>query len=241
MNTRLERMLHEIQVETGESRDWTGISAIEPQVIDALRQTDRAAFVTGEYGHLAYANHPLPAGCGQTISQPFIVALMTQMLLPQPDDLMLEIGTGTGYQAAVLAKLVKRVVSIEIIAALAERATKLLKTLGVGNVDVHHGDGYQGWPELAPYDGIIVTACAGEIPPPLLEQLKPGARMIIPIGIAHGPQDLLLLEKSTAGTPSSRNVLPVSFVPFRRAGDDAALSHDMSPHGAPAPWWTPGD
>ncbi|MFA6310864.1 MAG: protein-L-isoaspartate(D-aspartate) O-methyltransferase [Sterolibacterium sp.] len=224
MNASLERMLHEIQVETADSSAWTGISAIEPAVIDALRQTDRGAFVGDDYRHLAYANRPLPVGFGQTISQPFIVALMTQLLLPRPDATMLEIGTGSCYQAAVLARLVKRVVSIEIIAALAERATKQIAKLAIDNVDIHHGDGYRGWPELAPYDGIIVTACATEIPPPLIEQLKPGARMVIPVGAAYGPQDLLVVEKSLAGVTSSRSVLPVAFVPFKRSADDPALA-----------------
>lgn len=219
MNAKIERMLHEIQVEMAESQDWTGISAIETKVIEALRLTDRNDFVTDECRHLAYANHPLPVGFGQTISQPFIVALMTQLLLPQADDTMLEIGAGSGYQAAVLARLVKRVVSLEIIAALAARAARLLDTLGVSNVDIHHGDGYQGWPEAAPYDGIIVTACAREIPPPLLDQLKPGARMVIPIGVPFAAQDLLVVEKSAQGMVTSRSVLPVSFVPFKRATD----------------------
>ncbi|TRZ54924.1 MAG: protein-L-isoaspartate(D-aspartate) O-methyltransferase [Rhodocyclaceae bacterium] len=212
-------MLHDIRLETAESRDWTGISALEPKVLDAMRDIPRDAFVAEEYWPQAYANHPLPAGFGQTISQPFIVALMTQILLPQAGHTMLEIGTGTGYQSAVLARLVKRLVSIEVIAELAERARKLLDRLGVNNVEIHHADGYLGYPEAAPYDGIIVTACAGEIPLPLFGQLKPGARMVVPVGPPHGAQELMLVEKSADGLLSSRSVLPVAFVPLKREPD----------------------
>ncbi|TRZ55711.1 MAG: protein-L-isoaspartate(D-aspartate) O-methyltransferase [Rhodocyclaceae bacterium] len=212
----MERMLHDIQFETAESRDWTGIPAIEPKVLDAVRNIPRDAFVGEEYKPEAYANHPLPAGFGQTISQPFIVALMTQMLLPQPGDTMLEIGTGTGYQSAILASLVKRVISMEVIPELAERARRLLDKLAVNNVEIHQGDGYLGYPDAAPYDGIIVTACAREIPRPLFAQLKPGARLVIPIGVPHGSQELMLVEKSAEGLLSSRSVLPVAFVPLTR-------------------------
>lgn len=217
MHADIERMLAEIQAETLDARSWTGISAIDPKVIKALRLIPREAFVADEYKQLAYANHPLPVGFGQTISQPFIVALMTQLLLPQQDDTILEIGTGSGYQAAVLARLVQRVISVEVIPALAERAGKLLAELGINNIEVHHGDGYHGWPDASPYDGIIVTAYAREVPPPLLEQLKPGARMVIPVGAAYGIQELRLVEKSAQGTITYRDLLPVTFVPFTRA------------------------
>jgi protein-L-isoaspartate(D-aspartate) O-methyltransferase len=220
LNPRIERMIHDIRFETAESRDWTGISAIAPAVLDAMRDIPRDAFVAEEYWPQAYANHPLPAGFGQTISQPFIVALMTQLLLPQAGHTMLEIGTGTGYQSAILARLVKRVVSVEVIAELAERATKLLVRLGVNNVEIHHGDGYLGYPEAGPYDGIIVTACAREIPLPLFGQLKPGARMVVPVGPPHGAQELMLVEKSAEGFLSSRGVLPVAFVPLTRAANE---------------------
>ncbi|MFA7268572.1 MAG: protein-L-isoaspartate(D-aspartate) O-methyltransferase [Sterolibacterium sp.] len=217
MLSTVARMIDQIQFETRDSRDWTGISAIEPKVVEALQLTPRVAFVPDECAHLAYANQPLPVGFGQTISQPFIVALMTQLLLPQENDTILEIGTGSGYQAAVLARLVRRVITVEIVAALAVRAAKTLAALGVSNVEVHAGDGYGGWPESAPYDGIIVTACAKAIPQPLLDQLKPGGRMVIPIGTAYGSQDLRLVEKSAGGAVSSREVLPVAFVPFTRS------------------------
>ena len=219
LNPRIERMIHDISFETSESRDWTGISVIAPALLDAMRDVPRDAFVAEEYWPQAYANHPLPAGFGQTISQPFIVALMTQLLLPQAGHTMLEIGTGTGYQSAILARLVTRVVSVEVIAELAERAKKLLCRLGVSNVEIHHGDGYLGFPEAAPYDGIIVTACAREIPLPLFGQLKPGARLVMPVGPPHGAQELMLVEKSPAGALTSRRVLPVAFVPLTRVAD----------------------
>lgn len=189
---------------------------IAPQVIEALRQTPRDVFVADGFEGSAYANRPLPLGYGQTISQPFIVALMTHLLMPQPEHTVLEIGTGSGYQAAVLARLVRRIVSIEIISGLADHAAELLRSLNVNNVEIHHGDGYLGWPECAPYDGIIVTACAPAVPPALIDQLKPGGRMVIPIGQAHAYQELRLVEKSADGAVTTRNVLPVAFVPFTR-------------------------
>lgn len=217
MHADVERMIEDIRFETLDSRDFTGISEIAPQIIEALRQTPREAFVDAGFGGNAYANRPLPLSYGQTISQPFIVALMTQLLMPQPDHTVLEIGTGSGYQAAVLARLVRHLISIEIISGLADHAAELLRTLHVNNVEIHHGDGYLGWPECAPYDGIIVTACAPALPPALLEQLKPGGRMVIPIGQAHAYQELRLVEKSADGAVTARNVLPVAFVPFTRS------------------------
>ncbi len=150
--------------------------------MDAMGAVPREAFVLPEYRHQAYRNTPLPIEAGQTISQPLIVALMTEMLDPQPGDVMLEVGTGSGYQAAVLSHLVKHVYSVEIVAELADSAGEVLKKLGYKNVTVRAGDGYAGWPEHAPFDGIIVTAAAAHIPPPLLQQLKPGGRLVIPVG-----------------------------------------------------------
>jgi protein-L-isoaspartate(D-aspartate) O-methyltransferase len=217
MHSEIERLIEEIESETLETRAWTGISTLAPEVVEALRRTPRHDFVPEEQVRYAYANRPLPVGFGQTISQPFIVALMTQMLLPQPDHVVLEVGTGSGYQAAVLARLVRRVVSIEIIGALAESAAERLRLLGVNNVETHHADGHQGWPECAPYDGIIVTACAREVPAALVEQLKPGGRMAIPVGVPYGAQDLYLVQKSAEGEVSSRATLPVAFVPLTHA------------------------
>ena len=168
------------------------------------------------YRHLAYDNTPLPIEAGQTISQPLIVALMTDLLDPQPSDVVLEVGTGSGYQAAVLAGLVRHVYSVEIVAQLAASAADVLDRLGYDNVTVRAGDGYAGWPEHAPFDAIIVTAAAPEIPAPLLEQLKPGGKLVIPVGGEYDAQDLLLIEMGETGEVTRRSVLPVRFVPLTR-------------------------
>ena len=217
MYTDVERLIEEIQTDARNSQSMTGIHSFTPKVLDALRKTPREAFVAKGLEKYAYLNQPLPQGFGQTISQPFIVALMTQMLLPQSHHKILEIGAGSGYQAAVLARLVNHVTSIEIIPELADAAAKRLNSLAVDNVEVHCADGYQGWPENAPYDGIIVTACASTVPPALTDQLKIGGRMIIPIGELYGYQSLHLIEKSADASLSSHAVLPVAFVPFTRA------------------------
>ena len=176
----------------------------------------REEFVLPQYRHLAYQNTPLPIAAGQTISQPLIVALMTELLDPQPGDVVLEVGTGSGYQAAVLAHLVEHVYSIEIVKELADSAAEVLRRLDYTNVTVRAGDGYAGWPEHAPFDGIIVTAAAEELPPPLLQQLKPGGKLVIPLGEEHGFQELLLIEVDAAGEISKRSILPVRFVPLMR-------------------------
>jgi protein-L-isoaspartate(D-aspartate) O-methyltransferase len=168
----------------------------------------------------AYENRPLPIGNGQTISQPFIVAVMTDLLDPEPDDKVLEIGTGSGYQAAVLASLVEEVFTIEIVPPLGERASATLERLGFTNVRTRIGDGYRGWPEEAPFDGIIVTAAADQIPPPLIEQLKAGGRMIIPVGGNSAAEQLTLIEKRMDGSIALRQVMPVRFVPFTRGGSE---------------------
>jgi protein-L-isoaspartate(D-aspartate) O-methyltransferase len=162
---------------------------------------------------LAYRNSPLPSGEGQTISQPYIVALMTDLLETRPDQVILEIGTGSGYQAAVLARLVRHVYSIEIVETLADRAAATLAGLGVGNVSVRVGDGGLGWPEHAPYDGIIVTAAGTGVPDALVDQLKPRGRLVMPVG-RDGYQDLIVATKAADGTIETRAVLPVAFVPL---------------------------
>ncbi len=162
----------------------------------------------------AYENHPLPIGYGQTISQPYIVALMTDLIQPDPDDVVLEVGTGSGYQAAVLAKLIKRVYSMEIIEPLAEQASKRLERLGYSNVETKLGDGYFGWEEHAPYDAIIVTAASSHVPPPLIQQLKPGGRLVIPVGGRFAIQYLLLIEKTEEGDIMTRQIAAVRFVPL---------------------------
>ena len=183
-------------------------------VLDAMRSVPREAFVEPGFEEFAYEDGPLPIGQGQTISQPYIVALMTELLEPKSGDVVLEVGTGSGYQAAVLAKLVARVYTIEIVPELAKSATLRLEQLGYRNVEVRLGDGYYGWREHGPYDGIIVTAAANAIPPPLIEQLRPGGRMLIPVGAPFSAQELIVLTKEANGKVSTRSVLPVAFVPL---------------------------
>jgi protein-L-isoaspartate(D-aspartate) O-methyltransferase len=185
-------------------------------VIAAMRRVQRDRFVPPALVASAYDNRPLPIGEGQTISQPFIVALMTDLLEPKRSDRVLEVGTGSGYQAAVLAECVAKVYSIEIVRSLGERAAAVLKELGYANIETRIGDGYKGWPEAAPFDAIIVTAAPDHIPQPLLDQLKPGGRMVIPVGHQIGGQDLLVVEKSADGRTIKRNMLPVRFVPLTR-------------------------
>jgi len=188
--------------------------ALDRKVLDVLARVPRHEFVPPEFRHLAYRNHPLPIGYGQTISQPFIVALMTDLLDIKSDDVVLEIGTGSGYQAAVLAELAAQVYTIEIVRALGEGAGERLKRLGYENVHVRVADGYYGWKEYAPFDAIIVTCAAGHVPPPLVEQLRPGGRMVIPIGGAYDVQILMVITKSRSGALKTRQVIPVRFVPM---------------------------
>ncbi len=209
-------MLEAIRDSVRNSADYTGRTELSDRVMNAMGAVAREEFVLPRYRHLAYQNTPLPIEAGQTISQPLIVALMTELLDPQPDDVVLEVGTGSGYQAAVLAHLVKHVYSVEIVEELAEGAAEVLQRLDYTNVTVRAGDGYAGWPQHAPFDGIIVTAAAGEIPPPLLQQLKPGGKLVIPVGEEHGYQELLLVEVDEAGEISRQSVLPVRFVPLTR-------------------------
>ena len=185
-------------------------------VLAAMRTVPRHLLVPEELRRAAYADRPLPIGHGQTISQPYIVGLMTELLELKAEDRVLEVGTGSGYQAAVLAEIVKEVVTVEIIGALAERAKRDLKGLDFDNITVLHKDGYFGHEANAPYDAIIVTAAAEHIPPPLLEQLKPGGRMVIPVGRTEWTQNLILVRKSERGKVSTRNILPVRFVPLTR-------------------------
>jgi len=181
-----------------------------------MRTVPRHRFVPPELEAESYRNRPLPIGLGQTISQPFIVALMTELLDPRPDARVLEIGTGSGYQAAVLAECVAKVYTIEIVRPLGERAADLLRELGHANVDVRIGDGYLGWPEAAPFDAIVVTAAPDRMPQPLIDQLAPGGRLIAPVGPQGGTQNLLLMRKDSDGRTVTRNVLPVQFVPLTR-------------------------
>ena len=187
---------------------------ISEKVLSIMAKVPRHRFVPEEETSCAYYNHPLPIGYGQTISQPYIVALMTELLALDREDSVLEVGAGSGYQTAILAEMAGKVYSMEIIEPLAMRAAKLLGELGYANVQVKHGDGNQGWVEHAPFDGIIVTAAAGHVPQPLLDQLKPGGRMVIPVGGWPYVQELLLITKSPDGILHQENILPVSFVPL---------------------------
>lgn len=203
-----------------ETASETGRPAFSPAVMAALTKVPRHRFVPADQVPYAYANRPLAIGHGQTISQPYIVALMTDLIDPLADQTVLEIGTGSGYQAAVLAELVAQVHSIEIIAPLAAEATARLKALGYANVQTRAGDGYYGWEEAGPFDAILVTAAASHVPPPLIRQLKPGGRMVIPVGAHFMAQYLLLVEKTGEGQVSTRQILPVSFVPLTGGGKD---------------------
>jgi protein-L-isoaspartate(D-aspartate) O-methyltransferase len=185
------------------------------RVLDALRRIPRHEFVPADARGMAYEDHPVAIGYGQTISQPYIVAKMTELVAPKPEHRVLELGTGSGYQAAVLSPLVKEVYTIEIIEPLGRAAAERLKRLGYENVEVKIGDGYFGWPEKAPFDAIIVTAWATHVPPPLLEQLKPGGRMVIPVGSVFYQQNLVVVRKGkTARDLKMDSVMPVVFVPL---------------------------
>jgi protein-L-isoaspartate(D-aspartate) O-methyltransferase len=187
-------------------------------VLTAMRKVQRHLFVPGSLEDRAYDDNPLPIGFGQTISQPYIVAFMTEIIDPKPESKVLEVGTGSGYHAAVMAETVASVYTIEIVRELAETAAKRLKGLGYKNVQVRNDDGYHGWKENGPYDAIVVTAAAEYVPPPLIEQLKDGGKMIIPVGSPFLTQNLILVEKKD-GKVTTRNILPVRFVPLTRRTD----------------------
>jgi len=211
-----ERMVKEQISEAPDYRD----PVKDPKVLAAMRTVPRHLFVEKKLQSASYGDFPLPIGYGQTISQPYIVALMTEMLEVQPDHKVLEVGAGSGYQAAVISLLVKEVYTIEIIEALARQAEKRIEHLQYANVRVRVGDGYYGWEEAAPFDRIIVTCAASLVPPPLLKQLKPGGKMCIPVGAAYSVQYLTMVEKSETGTITMRKSIPVRFVPLTRSGNE---------------------
>jgi protein-L-isoaspartate(D-aspartate) O-methyltransferase len=211
-------MLEEIARTTRETAAETGRSVLSERVMSALDKVPRHRLVPGTEETQAYRNRPLPIGLGQTISQPFIVAIMTDLLEVKPGDKVLEIGTGSGYQAAVLAELGARVYTVEIVEPLAREAVQRLAELGYTGVQTRIGDGYRGWPEAAPFDSIIVTAAAPEIPPPLVQQLKPGGKLVVPVGPQLGAQTLYVAEKQPDGKLVQRAVLAVRFVPLTGAG-----------------------
>ncbi len=213
MRKRREEM---VRKQIASSR-WTGSEAVrDARVLEAMRQTPRHRFVPASQIPYAYEDRPLPIGYGQTISQPYIVAEMTELVEPKKGQRALEVGTGSGYQAAILSQLVAEVYTIEIIEPLGNAARQRLAALGYKNVEVRIGDGYYGWPEKAPFDCIVVTAAANHIPPPLVEQLKPGGRMVIPLGNPFQTQMLVLITKGTKGPRDIQihNIMPVAFVPL---------------------------
>jgi len=208
------RMVEEIAALTRDTRFETGRAALSARVMAAMAKVPRHEFVPASQFANAYANRPLPIGLGQTISQPYIVALMTDLMEVKPGDRVLEIGTGSGYQAAVLAELARTVYTIEIVEPLAREARERLQRLGYRNVVAKTGDGYQGWREEAPFDSIMVTAAPRAVPQPLIDQLKPGGRLIVPVGGQAAGQSLLLIEKQSDGTVTRRTILAVRFVPL---------------------------
>lgn len=225
--TPQERILDRIAAELRATAHQTGRARLAPRVVAALRAVPRDAFVpTAQRAH-AFEDRPLEIGHGQTISQPFIVALMTDLLDLGPSDHVLEVGTGSGYQAAVLAELTPNVCSIETVPTLARRAAAVLRKTGYADrVALRTGDGSQGWPERAPFDAIVVTAVAPTVPPALLTQLRPGGRMVIPVGTPDGSQELLRIDKDAEGVPHTRRILPVAFVPLVSGTGSAAPGCD---------------
>jgi protein-L-isoaspartate(D-aspartate) O-methyltransferase len=202
------------------TRQLAGRGIRDSAVLDAMRRIPRHLFVPAALRDEAYDDTPLPIGHGQTISQPYIVALMTELVRPRPADRALEVGTGSGYQAAVLAGLVKEVYTIEIVEPLAKSAEATLRGLGCRNVTVRFGDGYGGWPERAPFDIVMVTAAPDHVPPALIEQLAPNGRLVIPVGPRGGGQVLRVIEKDAGGRVKARDVAPVLFVPLLRKDDE---------------------
>lgn len=218
-NHQADRLIDEIEQDVRDTSLYLGTDQLDPRVITAIRQVPREQFVPPSLAHQAYANRPLPIGGGQTISQPYIVAIMSHLLhLPADGGRVFELGTGSGYQAAVLAAMGAEVYSKEIIPDLAAQAAGRLEQLGLERVHIQAGDGYLGWPEAAPFDAIIVTAAGPEVPQPLVEQLKIGGRLVMPLGPIHQTQDLVVLTKQRDGRLGQRQILPVRFVPITGSG-----------------------
>ena len=209
-----QHLVEAIEQDVRDTSLYLDKEALDPRVMTAIAKVPRHEFVPATQRRHAYANRPLPIGFGQTISQPYIVALMSDLIKPRPGDSVLELGTGSGYQAAMLAELTGHVYSIEIIEELGAQAAARLSRLGYDNVTLRIGDGYYGWEEHAPFDAIVVTAAASHVPPPLVAQLKPGGRMVIPVGSRFLTQQLVLIEKDPGGQLVTRQILPVRFVPL---------------------------
>lgn len=214
-----QALVREIRANVRETSEYIGQRSLNERVMRAIAKVPRHEFVPASMQDDAYENRPLPIGHGQTISQPYIVALMTELVSPDPNDAVLEIGTGSGYQAAVLAELVDRVYSVEIVPPLGTEAAQRLQRLGYENIETRIGDGYYGWPDAAPFDAIVVTAAASHIPPPLVQQLRPGGTMLIPVGSRFQVQQLTLVSKDESGKVFTRQVLPVRFVPLTGGHD----------------------
>ena len=210
----MQQMLSDIEWEVKLTRNMIGKAALSDRVMAAMKHVPRHKFIPDALREYAYQNGPVPIGFGQTISQPYIVALMSDLLNAKPSDIVLEIGTGSGYQAAILSELVRQVYSIEVIEDLATMARAHLHELGYNNVEVRTGDGNLGWPEHALYDGIIVTAAAPHIPQALIDQLRTGARLVIPLGLPYSAQELLVVEKKPNGEIETQEILDVAFVPL---------------------------
>ena len=208
------KMVKAIEADVRETSLYINKKSLDPRVMEVMDKVERHKFVPPSEQTWAYANRPLPIGHGQTISQPYIVALMTDLISVDPGDRVLEIGTGSGYQAAVLAEMGTEVFTIEIIAPLARQASRRLADLGYSQVKTREGDGYYGWEDEAPFDAIVVTAAADHVPPPLVRQLKPGGVMVIPVGSRFMVQQLVLVTKDSAGSITTRQILPVRFVPL---------------------------
>jgi len=221
MTTDVEHMITEIERDVYRTRDYIGRNKLSSNVLNAVRTVPRDKFVPTTLKAFAYQNRPLEIGHQQTISQPYIVALMTDLLELEPDAKVLEIGTGSGYQAAVLSLLVNQVYSVEVIEDLSVAATLCFKDLNYSNIKTRVGNGYEGWPEYAPYDAIIVTAAAANVPPTLTAQLKPGGKMVIPVGLPYQKQVLHLVEKDAHNNSVTTNVLDVAFVPLVQDSQDS--------------------
>jgi protein-L-isoaspartate(D-aspartate) O-methyltransferase len=221
-------MLAEIEQEVEYTSSLIGKHRLDPRVMQAMGQVAREAFVPPDLQSYAYDNGPLPIGHGQTISQPYIVALMTDLLQLAPEHSVLEVGTGSGYQTAVLAQLARKVFTMELIAELGAASMQRLQRLDYTNIEYRTGNGYQGWPEHAPYDAIIVTAAAPYVPEALIDQLKPGGRLVLPVGLPYMHQELMLVTKDEQGETGARDILGVSFVPL--VGDSAPDADDRDLH-----------
>jgi protein-L-isoaspartate(D-aspartate) O-methyltransferase len=221
-----ERMIAAIEQDARETAEWTSRMTLAPRTLEAVRGVRREAFIPPAAAERAYENRPQAIGHGQTISQPFIVALMTDLLELKSEHLVLEVGTGSGYQAAVLAKLARQVFSVEVIPELAERARAALAAEGITNVEVRVGNGAAGWSDQAPFDAIIVTAAAPDVPQALIGQLRSPGRMAIPVGSPQAEQELMLIDKDAAGRVNKRRILPVAFVPLTGSAQQSGPGYD---------------